>query len=154
MHHHTQFFLFCLYLFFLWYGVCVCVWICVHACVCMYMESRGWHRLSSSIFLHLIFENFELIYTRQVDQQTPGIFPSPPVTRVGVTNTHLQALLLCGCWRSKLGSSHLYSKPSPFQPLSHLPSPQTLQIWTNSLRSNIKQIYKSLLFMREVLVIV
>lgn len=34
----------------------MCVWICVHGCICMYMEVRGWHRLSSSILPRLIFE--------------------------------------------------------------------------------------------------
>lgn len=123
---------------------CVCEFVCMHAYACIWrpeVDTGCLPQFFSTLFLRQgLTLNFELIYTRQVDQQAPGIFPYPPVTSVGVTNTHLQALLLCGCWRSKLGSSHLYSKPPPAsEPSSQPPNSTNLdQLFTQQYKTNIQ----------------
>lgn len=37
-------------------SVCVWIYVCMNACVCFHVEPRGWHRISSSIAVHLSFE--------------------------------------------------------------------------------------------------
>lgn len=153
MHHHTQF-LFCLCLFFLWYGVCVCVceFVCMHSYACVWrpeVDTICLSQFCSTLFLRqgltLNLEQGRLINKLQES--------SRPHCHQGWGYKHTLSspafiwVLEIWTWVPTL------VQQGP-QALSHLPSPQTLRVWTNSFYSNIKQIYKSLLFVHEVLAIV
>lgn len=115
-----NFFPISVYMVYVHSHVVMYTYICINVCVCTCM----W-RLETDIALHLIFETvflWTLNLIRLAIQSASGIHWSVHSSIPHWRYTQHHAQLLCGCWRSGLMSSCLYTRHFIYH-VCHLSSP-------------------------------
>ena len=105
--------------------MCACVWEGAHTCLCMHVEARGQHQVSSSINLYLILKNYfyaVCVCTHVCVYLCVCVFISTMTYMEKPEDNLLESLLSCHVaprdWTRviRFGSKHLY-------PMSHLTCP-------------------------------